>query len=99
MPSYVWLTRDDMDLSTVSRKLAVLAAPPLYTPYTTTEIANAEADARTQAAVIASELRQQPTLASKADLEKKEVIALIAYLKRLGRDLHHPSPTTTAPGP
>ena len=34
----------------------------------------------------------------KADLEKKEVIALIAYLKRLGRDLHHPSPTTTAAG-
>jgi cytochrome c oxidase cbb3-type subunit I/II len=98
MPSYVWLTRDDLDLSTVSRKLAVLAAPPLYTPYTTTEIANAEIDARAQAAVIATELRQQPALATKTDLEKKEVIALIAYLKRLGRDLHHSSPMPTAAG-
>jgi len=99
MPSYVWLTRDDMDLSTVSRKLAVLAAPPLYTPYSASEIANAEADARAQALVIAAELRQQPALAAKADLESKEVIAVIAYLKRLGRDLHHPAPRITASGP
>jgi cytochrome c oxidase cbb3-type subunit I/II len=98
MPSYVWLTRNDMDLSTVSRKLAVLAAPPLYTPYTAGEITNAEHDARAQAATIADELRQQPALAGRTDLDRKEVVALIAYLKRLGRDLHHPSPTTGASG-
>lgn len=76
----------------------MLAAPPLYTTYTTSEITNAEANARAQAAVIANELRQQPTLASKTDLETKEIIALIAFLKRLRRDLHHPSPTTSASG-
>jgi cytochrome c oxidase cbb3-type subunit I/II len=90
MPSYVWLTRDDMDLSNVSTKLKVLALPPLYTPYTATEIANAEADARAQALVIAEELRRDlPDRAAQlTDVERKEVVAMIAYLKRLGRDLH-----------
>ncbi len=92
MPVYSWLCRDDMDLSTLSRKLDVLAAPPLYTPYTASEITNAVAEAHAQATVIADELRTQPTLANKPDLEKKEVIAVIAYLKRLGRDLKNPSP-------
>ena len=92
MPVYSWLCRDEMDLSTLSRKLAVLAAPPLYTPYTASEITNAIAEARAQATVIADELRTLPTLANKPDLEKKEVIAVIAYLKRLGRDLKNPSP-------
>ncbi len=93
MPVYSWLCRDDMDLSMLTRKLTVLAAPPLYTPYTASEIRNAVSDAQVQALVIASELRQQPTLAEKPGLEHKEVIAMIAYLKRLGRDLRHP-PTT-----
>jgi cytochrome c oxidase cbb3-type subunit I/II len=92
MPVYAWLCRDEMDLSTLSRKLAVLAAPPLFTPYTASEITNAVAEARAQATVIADELRKQENLANKPDLEKKEVIALIAYLKRLGRDLKNPSP-------
>lgn len=78
--------------------LAVLPAPRLYTPYSATEIANADADARKQVAVIAAEPRQQPALTDKSDLEIKEVIALIAYPKRLGRDLHHPQPTTSASG-
>jgi cytochrome c oxidase cbb3-type subunit I/II len=92
MPVYSWLCRDEMDLSTLSRKLAVLAAPPLFTPYTASEITNAVAEARAQATVIADELRTLPTLTNKTDLEKKEVIAVIAYLKRLGRDLKNPSP-------
>ena len=96
MPVYAWLCRDDMDLSTLSRKLAVLAAPPLFTPYTASEITNAVAEARAQATVIADELRKQEILANKPDLEKKEVIALIAYLKRLGRDLKNPSSAHTS---
>jgi cytochrome c oxidase cbb3-type subunit I/II len=90
MPTYVWLTRDDMDLSTVSTKLNVLAMAPLYTPYSASEISNAEADARAQAMIIAKELRNDlpPEYAKElSDVERKEVIAMIAYLKRLGRDL------------
>jgi cytochrome c oxidase cbb3-type subunit I/II len=98
MPSYAWLARDDMDLSTVSRKLAVLASPPLYTPYTATDIANAEADARAQAMAIAERLKGMPGVDDHTALANKEVIALIAYLQRLGRDLHHAAPTVGASG-
>ena len=89
MPSYVWLTRDDMDLSDLSTRLRVLAAAPLYTPYNSAEIANAEADARAQAQVIADELRttMPDHTAELVNVERKEVVAVIAYLKRLGRDL------------
>jgi cytochrome c oxidase cbb3-type subunit I/II len=94
MPAYPWLIHDDADLSTLSAKLGVLAAPPLYTPYTKAEVTGAEADARAQAKVIADELRQQPELKDSPDLEKKEIVAVIAYLKRLGTDLAKASPTT-----
>ncbi|MCK6487683.1 MAG: cytochrome-c oxidase, cbb3-type subunit I [Planctomycetes bacterium] len=87
MPTYGWLHRDDMDLSDVGRKLAVLAGPPVYTPYSKEQVAGAEKDARAQAERIAAELRKQPRLADSKDLEKKEIIALIAYLQRLGTDL------------
>jgi cytochrome c oxidase cbb3-type subunit I/II len=90
MPPYPWLINDDMNLSTVSRKFAVLAGSPMYTPYSNAEIANAEADARTDALRIANQLRtEMGTNADKlpAQLENKEVIAVIAYLQRLGTDL------------
>jgi len=90
MPPYPWLISDDMDLSTVSRKFSVLASSPMYTPYTNAEIKNAEANARTDALRIATQLRtEMGTNADKlpAQLENKEVIALIAYLQRLGTDL------------
>jgi len=93
MPRYPWLYVDEMDLSTVERKLSVLKSAPIYTPYTAREVENAEADARHQAGEIAAILRQDlPTEAGAVQgLENKEIIALIAYLKRLGTDLNKPS--------
>ncbi len=87
MPAYPWLARDDMDLSTLSTKLQVLASPPLYTPYSTVEIRDAVTLAEKQATVVADELRKQPEYAGLADLERKDIIAVIAYLQRLGTDL------------
>ena len=92
MPNYPWLGKDDMDLSLIGRKLTVLAQAPIYTPYSQDEVANAERDARTQAAGIASELRKQPRLSDTPDLEKKEIISVIAYLRRLGTDLGKANP-------
>jgi cytochrome c oxidase cbb3-type subunit I/II len=86
MPNYSWLNDDDMDLSTVRRKLQVLSGDPLGTPYSAKQVENAEADARAQAKLIADELRKEPRLAEAKDLDKKEVIALIAYIQRLGMD-------------
>ncbi len=86
MPNFPWLCRDDMDLSTLSTKLAVLAAPPIFTPYSAEQIRTAVDDARAQAKVIADDLRKEARLKDMPDLEKKEVVAVIAYLKRLGTD-------------
>ena len=87
MPAYPWLAQDDMDLSTLSAKLGVLAAPPLYTPYTKVEIDSAVALAQAQAKVVGDELRKQPEYANVPDLERKDIVAVIAYLQRLGTDL------------
>jgi cytochrome c oxidase cbb3-type subunit I/II len=92
MPNYPWLTTNDMDLSTVQRKLSVLSGAPVYTPYTKRDIDHAVSDAQAQAKVVADQLRAQKSeLKDVVDLDKKEVIAVIAYLQRLGTDLNKPS--------
>jgi cytochrome c oxidase cbb3-type subunit I/II len=88
MPPYPWLAQDAMDLSDLSQRMAVLQAAPIYTPYTDDEVAQAADLARRQAATIADELRQQPDLAQVPQLEHTEIIAVIAYLRRLGTDLN-----------
>ena len=87
MPNYGWLATDDLDFSSLPAKIQTLAAPPLYTPYTAAEIANCIELAKSQAKGIADELRTLPEYAAKTDLENKEIIAMIAYLQRLGVDL------------
>ena len=82
-----------MDLGILSAKLRVLAAPPLYTPYSKQEIDHAVELAYAQAKPIADELRKDPALANAKDLEKKDIVAVIAYLQRLGTDLNRvPAP-------
>ena len=53
-------------------------------PYTEDEIANATALARRQAEQIATGVAAQ---GGPAGLESKEIIAMVAYLQRLGKDL------------
>ena len=92
MPNYPWLARDSYDADILPRKLAVLSGAPMYTPYTPAQISNAVADAKAQAEGIAAELRKQPRLADAKDVEQKEIVALIAYLQRLGTDLGKATP-------
>ena len=94
MPNYPWLATDAYDADILPRKLAVLAGAPIYTPYSAEQIANATVDAQRQAAGIAAELRKQPRLAEDPDLEQKEIVALIAYMQRLGTDLGKAAPAT-----
>lgn len=82
MPPYPWLLRKELDLSDTSRKLAVLQS--LGHPYTDAEVENAVADARAQARKIAEEIEAQ---GGPAQLEDREIIALVAYLQRLGMDI------------
>lgn len=81
MPEYPWLFKNKTGYKVLSKKLKVLAA--LGAPYSKGEIENAESLARQQASVIFEGLKKDGVQGSKED---KEIIALIAYLQRLGVD-------------
>jgi cytochrome c oxidase cbb3-type subunit I/II len=81
MPPYPWLFEQDLDYTDTPKKISVLR--DLGTPYPAGYEADAVADARRQARAIAAELKKE-------DIEVKsdrEIIALIAYLQRLGIDI------------
>jgi len=81
MPNYPWLYRDKIDYSLMSKKLKVMSQ--LGVPYTSEEIEKAEQNARVEAQAVADSLVSQgaPKLTN-----EKEIVALIAYLQRLGMD-------------
>jgi len=81
MPAYPWLLRDKLDLATLPKKLEVLKS--LGTPYSEDDLKFAQALAEQQAKEIAAGLESQ---GAAPGLEKREIVALIAYLQRLGKD-------------
>jgi cytochrome c oxidase cbb3-type subunit I/II len=81
MPAYTWLFRDKIAFSQLPRKLKVLQT--LGDGYSDGEIAGAADQAREEAQAIAAGLEKQGVPAGMAD---REIIAMIAYLQRLGRD-------------
>jgi cytochrome c oxidase cbb3-type subunit I/II len=84
MPKYPWFYKNDLDVSLTQKKLSVMKT--LGVPYSDTEVANAALDLQSQAQKITSELFAQG-VDNDPTLEKKEIIALIAYLQRLGTDI------------
>ncbi len=93
MPRYPWLFSDDLDRSQMVNKLNLMKNT-FDVPYTKAEIDSAEQWADNQAAKIvsdifaeAADLKDQYAKRPAGELEKKEIIALIAYLQRLGTDI------------
>lgn len=84
MPPYPWLYDYEVDTDLTQAKLRALRATGV--PYRDDEIAGAVDALKAQARPIAEGLKQQGIRAAE-DLEKKEIIALIAYLQRLGTDI------------
>jgi cytochrome c oxidase cbb3-type subunit I/II len=84
MPSYAWLLENDLDTSLTSRKLKVLSR--LGVPYSQGDIQGAADNLKGQAKQVADDLAAQGVRAAPG-LEDKQVVALIAYLQRLGRDI------------
>lgn len=82
MPEYSWLYKKKIDLGILSKKLSVLAA--LGVPYSQDEIDNAANIAREQASKITEGLAESGV---ESKMQDKQIIALIAYLQRLGADL------------
>ena len=81
MPPYPWLYRDKTDFGIIQKKLKVMKS--LGVPYTEFEVAQADRMAREESKTIAAGLISQ---GAPAQVEDKEIIALIAYLQRLGED-------------
>jgi cytochrome c oxidase cbb3-type subunit I/II len=83
MPAYPWLAENDLDISTTEAKIKVLRK--LGTPYDSGYETIANDDLAKQAAGIAKNLKAAGI--EQEGVEKKEIIAVIAYLQRLGVDI------------
>jgi len=81
MPGYPWLLTNDLDISTTKRKIEVMRS--FGVPYPNGYEETANNDLVTQAQEITVDLQETgvPTEPN------KEIIALIAYLQRLGTDI------------
>ena len=103
MPRYPWLitgSSSQLDKSMTETKMKVMVA--LGVPYTEEDIANAQEDMLTQGSKIEQNLYTDPDFANTYEADKKqasengedfiemknrEIVALIAYLQRLGTDI------------
>ncbi|AWG26105.1 cytochrome-c oxidase, cbb3-type subunit I [Flavobacterium kingsejongi] len=101
MPSYTWLfDNKPLDISDTQKKMEVMAT--LGVPYSEEDIANGPETLRQQAITIEKNLNTDPDYVKTYEASKKaaaakgeqfvpmnerEIIALIAYLQRLGTDI------------
>jgi cytochrome c oxidase cbb3-type subunit I/II len=81
MPIYKWLVEQKIDYASLPDKLRAMKA--LGVPYSDEEINNGIDLALVQAKVITQDLMNQGV---PAQVEDKELISLISYLQRLGKD-------------
>ncbi len=100
MPAYQWLVKNKLDASDIKKKMEVMVN--LGVPYSDDDIANAETHMKNQALQIEKNLYQDPAFAENYEADKnaalangefftpmneREIVALIAYLQRLGTDI------------
>jgi cytochrome c oxidase cbb3-type subunit I/II len=87
MPPYPWLVSRDLDISTTPKKIRVMQTLGVPYPEGYADIAND--DLMKQATEIADGLNKNGIQVAPT----KEVIAMIAYIQRLGTDIYKPAPT------
>ncbi|WP_420570873.1 cytochrome-c oxidase, cbb3-type subunit I [Kordia sp.] len=100
MPAYPWLIRNGLDKSTTQDKMRAMVS--LGVPYTEQEIADALEFMDEQAMGIVKNLKEDPDLRASfkegkemaaaegeefIEIKDREIVALIAYLQRLGTDI------------
>jgi cytochrome c oxidase cbb3-type subunit I/II len=101
MPSYKWIITDELDKSDTEAKMRALSK--LGVPYTLEEIENAQQWMAEQGTQIEKNLYADPDFVKTYEAEKefaeqngtefvemrnREIVALIAYLQRLGTDIN-----------
>jgi cytochrome c oxidase cbb3-type subunit I/II len=90
MPRYTWLFEQKIDYDILAKKVSVMKT--LGVPYTDADIANAVTNAKAQAELIKTSLMTSSVPAQVVD---KEIVALISYLQRIGKD-YGSAPATNA---
>lgn len=97
MPRYQWLIKNELDKSMTKKKMEAMVT--LGVPYSEEEIANAQKSMLEQGARIEKNLYDDPDFvksyeADKAsggydfvEMKNREIVAIIAYLQRLGTDI------------
>lgn len=81
MPTYPWMLEDKLDNKDLKAKMKALSS--VGVPYTDRDMANAQSDLAIQADAIVKGLESEGVKTT-AD---KEIVAMIAYLQRLGTDI------------
>jgi cytochrome c oxidase cbb3-type subunit I/II len=90
MPRYQWLIKNTVDNSTIQDKMRTMVT--LGVPYTDQEITDAMQSIDAQSSKIEAKLLTNPDIKkafgsdTAAPLKDREIVALIAYLQRLGTD-------------
>jgi cytochrome c oxidase cbb3-type subunit I/II len=92
MPSYAWMLSKDLDFASIPARLR--AQSQVGVPYDQATIANGADLARKQAAEMAQQIVDQK---GPAGLQNKQIVALVAYLQRLGKDLYAAPTVAAAP--
>jgi cytochrome c oxidase cbb3-type subunit I/II len=93
MPPYPWLAKRPIDFRAVERGVA--AQVTLGVPYTPAEVQGAAALAREQGQQIAQSIVEQ---GGPQGLGETRLVALIAYLQRLGTDIRKTTATAAGDG-
>jgi cytochrome c oxidase cbb3-type subunit I/II len=83
MPPYAWLLTNKLDTNSTAAKIRVLRK--LGTPYEKDYEQYANRDLREQAVKIAKGLKEAGV--KDPQLDKREIVAVISYLQRLGKDI------------
>jgi cytochrome c oxidase cbb3-type subunit I/II len=91
MPGYSWLLTQKIDTNSVAARIAALRK--VGVPYEQGYEQSAVADLRTQANKVVANL-QTGSITAEPD---REIIALIAYLQRIGTDIKTPAPPDVTP--
>ena len=90
MPRYQWLIKNELDNSTIQDKMRTMVT--LGVPYSEADINNALKHMDEQASKIEANLLANPDIKKSfggnttSKLKDREIVALIAYLQRLGTD-------------
>jgi cytochrome c oxidase cbb3-type subunit I/II len=87
MPAYPWMLSTPIDFDSI--EMVMRAHRTVGVPYSDGEVATGETAARAQAKAIADEIVLQGGPEGLAD---KQIVAVIAYLQRLGTDIAKPEP-------